>query len=108
MPRSPERSAILVCTWGSAGATCVHSTVGGREKNEWASVSAWKPTAGPAEVVDTIGAGDTFIAGFLYALNYREQWPLQRKLEFANELAGRKVLQIGFGGLAEKMLEVEQ
>jgi ketohexokinase len=55
------------------------------------------------EVVDTIGAGDTFIAGFLYALSCKEPWTLQQKLEFANELAGRKVLQTGFGGLVEQM-----
>ncbi|KAL5381793.1 hypothetical protein DPSP01_006976 [Paraphaeosphaeria sporulosa] len=95
--------AILVCTWGAAGATCVYNKTGRREDSEWANTTAWKPTTESVEVVDTIGAGDTFIAGFLYALNCQGQWTLQRKLEFANELAGRKVLQSGFGGLAERM-----
>ena len=54
-------------------------------------------------VTDTIGAGDTFIAGFTFALNFHESWTLQRKLQFANEIAGRKVLQDGFRGLAEQM-----
>lgn len=82
---------------------CVHSRKSQDEENEWASTEVWKPTTGPMEATDTIGAGDTFIAGFLYALNCQEQWPLQRKLEFANELAGRKVLQPGFGDLAGQM-----
>ncbi|KAL5406321.1 hypothetical protein PMIN03_007886 [Paraphaeosphaeria minitans] len=95
--------SILVCTWGSAGATCVHTKTDRRDDSEWASTTAWKSTAESVEVVDTIGAGDTFIAGFLHALNCQGQWTLQQKLEFANELAGRKVLQPGFGGLADQM-----
>lgn len=56
----------------------------------------------------TIGAGDTFIAGILYALNFHgnsrsESWTLERSLGFATELAGRKVIQEGFGGLGEQM-----
>ena len=48
----------------------------------------------------TVGAGDTFIAGMLFGLTcHADDWPLDRKLEFANELAGRKVVQEGFAGL---------
>ena len=48
----------------------------------------------------TIGAGDTFIAGMIFALmEHGEAWPLSQKLCFANELAGRKVMQEGFSGL---------
>jgi ketohexokinase len=39
----------------------------------------------------------------LFAHMNHEQWTLQQKLEFANQLAGRKVLQEGFGRLGEKM-----
>ncbi|KAF2438866.1 ketohexokinase [Karstenula rhodostoma CBS 690.94] len=95
--------AILVCTWGSAGATCVRNNTHQAEDHEWASTTAWKPATGPLDVIETIGAGDTFIAGFLYALNREGEWTLQQKLEFANELAGRKVSQVGFGGLSEQM-----
>ena len=42
----------------------------------------------------TVGAGDAFIAGILH-----EDWDLPRKASFANELAGRKVVQEGFSGL---------
>jgi ketohexokinase len=94
--------ALLCCTWGAGGATAVQKGGAGEEEEEvWADVTAWK--GGDAEVVDTIGAGDTFIAGMLFAVNEYKEWGLQRKLEFANELAGRKVLQEGFGGLGERM-----
>ena len=52
----------------------------------------------------TVGAGDTFIAGTLYGLTCHEaDWDFKRKLEFANELAGLKVLQEGFNGLGNLM-----
>ena len=52
------------------------------------------------KIHSTIGAGDTFIAGMLYALIcHDEDWPLSQKLSFANGLAGRKVAQEGFSGL---------
>lgn len=35
----------------------------------------------PAEVIDTIGAGDSFDAGFVYA--YLQNWPLERSLKLA-------------------------
>jgi ketohexokinase len=51
-----------------------------------------------------VGAGDTFIAGMLYGLTcHGEDWDILRKLEFANELAGRKVAQEGFSGLGSAM-----
>lgn len=52
----------------------------------------------------TIGAGDTFTSGMLYCLLYHSHdWDLLRKLSFANELAGRKVMQEGFSGLGSSM-----
>ena len=52
----------------------------------------------------TIGAGDTFIAGMLYGfICHGDDWGLSQKLGFANQLAGRKVVQEGFSGLGSLM-----
>ncbi|KAG9187848.1 ketohexokinase [Alternaria panax] len=92
--------AISCCTWGSGGATAFQKDA----VEAWANVNAWKAEGDEqANVVDTIGAGDTFIAGMLFAINEHDKWSLQKKLEFANELAGRKVSQEGFDGLGKRM-----
>lgn len=82
----------------------------------WAAVAAWKPKISQPVIEytnfpislrftanspfnSTTGAGDTFIAGMLFALA-RDIWSLPERLAFANELAGRKVRQEGFVGLA--------
>ena len=52
----------------------------------------------------TIGAGDTLIAGMLFGLTcHFDDWALDRKLTFANELAGRKVVQEGLHDLGKSM-----
>ncbi|KAF2877055.1 Ribokinase-like protein [Massariosphaeria phaeospora] len=95
-------NALLCCTWGAAGATIVQNTPG--RSPVWASTKAWKngDDTEQSPIVDSIGAGDTFVAGMLFALNYhQDDWDLQQKLQFANELAGRKVYQEGFNGLGK-------
>lgn len=66
-------------------------------------MSSLHPTAADLQDTDhhsTIGAGDTFIAGMLYALNCQDKdWNLLKKLEFANRIAGMKVSQEGFSEL---------
>jgi fructose-1-phosphate kinase PfkB-like protein len=53
----------------------------------------------------TIGAGDSFIAGILFGLLcHYDEWEWARKLRFANEIAGRKVVQEGFQGLGLAMV----
>lgn len=97
-----RNGALLCCTWGAGGATLVQND--GKGGQEWATVGAWKPSGvDKVDVFDTTGAGDTFIAGMLFAINNHEEWTLKRKLEFANELAGRKVLQEGFANLGHKI-----
>jgi ketohexokinase len=56
-------------------------------------------------VVETIGAGDTFIAGMLYMLTCASDRNLLQQLSFANELAGRKVTQEGFKDLDVQIIE---
>jgi ketohexokinase len=52
---------------------------------------------------DSVGAGDTFVAGMLYGMFVQKGWNMDQRLLFANELAGRKVYQEGFKGLGEAM-----
>ncbi|OCL07004.1 Ribokinase-like protein [Glonium stellatum] len=94
---STPKASLLCCTWGDGGASALE-------------VGSMTYRHSPAyitndfQVVDTIGAGDTFIAGMLYGLICREDdWTLSRKLEFANELAGRKVGRAGFSELGSDM-----
>ncbi|KAL6819456.1 Ribokinase-like protein [Trichoderma sp. SZMC 28015] len=85
--------ALLVCTWGADGASMcqsseqiVHCPVESRAK----SIS----------VVDSVGAGDTFVAGMLYSLVCRDRsWDVSHGLRFAVHLATTKVQREGFQGL---------
>ncbi|KAI0168225.1 Ribokinase-like protein [Pestalotiopsis sp. NC0098] len=88
--------SLLFCTWGSDGASCL-SLPSGRCLSCAAS-----PEGQEIQVVDTVGAGDTFIAGILFGLLiYDSDWALQRKLQFAVQLATCKVQREGFQGLGQ-------
>ncbi|TQV64631.1 MAG: Rieske 2Fe-2S domain-containing protein [Halothiobacillaceae bacterium] len=86
--------AILVLPWGELGAwamqggTILHS-----------------PAFPPDEVVDTLGAGDTFNAGLIHAMASGRA--LGMALEDACRLAGRKVGQHGLDGLFAPLLSGE-
>ncbi|KAJ5104150.1 pfkB family kinase, partial [Penicillium argentinense] len=87
----------LFCTWGQDGAELYEKATG-----RFMHAAAY--TTENFQVVDPVGAGDTFIAGMLYALNCKnEDWDLCRKLEFANRVAGMKVSQEGFLGLGRAL-----
>lgn len=100
----------LICTWGEQGAAATSwsrdepSGVRGSE-HEIAHIPAYAPY--DQKIIDTTGAGDTFIAGVLFGLICRASnrqpgtkvWTLARTLAFANGLAGRKILQSGLQGL---------
>ncbi|KAF3000736.1 hypothetical protein E8E13_003854 [Curvularia kusanoi] len=98
-------SALLVCTWGDKGAAALRKVPQGR--NVHSRARAWKPLHSDSRYsqtpVDTVGAGDTFIAGMLYAYVHQKAWGVDDRLIFANELAGRKVHQQGFAGLGQAM-----
>jgi ketohexokinase len=60
------------------------------------------PAVAPAEVVDTLGAGDVFNAAVIDA-RVRERVP-QEALAAGCRLAGRKCGQQGLGGLVEEAI----
>ncbi|KAK4103919.1 Ribokinase-like protein [Parathielavia hyrcaniae] len=68
-------------------------TSSGEYSHHHATVSGQRVSA-----VDTIGAGDTFVAGMLYGLHARG-WSVRERLAFAVRLATKKVQREGFGGL---------
>ncbi|AOV18224.1 carbohydrate kinase [Acidihalobacter aeolianus] len=85
-PRAPR--ATLVCAWGTSGAWAL--PVGGHD--------AMHAPAGPAQAVDTLGAGDAFNAGLIAALATGAT--LSEALHQASNLASRKVGGYGFAHLA--------
>ncbi|UCE90703.1 MAG: carbohydrate kinase [Pseudomonadota bacterium] len=85
--RTIAPAAVLICTRGAQGAVACDA-----DGNEFAS-----PAFTPPEVVDTIGAGDTFNAGIIDALS--QGGNLNAALEHACRLAGKKVGQAGFDRL---------
>jgi ketohexokinase len=87
-------SPVLFCTWGAKGATSYHQgTIG----------FAQPPVS--VKVVDPVGAGDTFIAGVLFALALRSGMDVSKALQLGVIVAGEKVRREGFQGLREAMQE---
>lgn len=82
---APE--AILVATWGNDGAWA-------RDPNDRDFHS---PAFPPAEVIDTLGAGDTFNAGLIHAMASGQS--LEHALQQACQLAGIKIGQQGLNDL---------
>ena len=83
------RTSHLFCTWGGDGAVACDTS-----RNEYVSLPAWRPEN--TCVIDTVGAGDTFIAGILYGfLQHDMDWSLQRKLDFGIRISGFKVTREG-------------
>lgn len=80
----------IICPWGNTGASCLDSS------NEYNEVPAYEPTS----VVDTLGAGDSFMAGFIYA-SYVMQTSFPDAVDFANRVAGHKISNFGYDHIAQ-------
>ncbi|KAF9271934.1 hypothetical protein BGZ88_005418, partial [Linnemannia elongata] len=85
--------ATLFCCWGAQGAVGLHL----ESRTRFSSSAGVIPM-----VVDTVGAGDTFIAGMILALGVRG-YDIGRSLRFACELASLKCSQYGFKGLLQSI-----
>lgn len=130
-PARRPGKVTLCCTWGDRGAGMLEmdatpsresesqsGRTGGepdtaleaRRAVEVVERPAWHPRADTDvqhRIVDTVGAGDTWTAGMLFTFLSRDPvvlgWDLARRVDFANELAGRKILREGFAGLGREM-----
>ena len=87
--RSKCSAPLLVCTWGAEGAFVMDNQ----------GVIQHAHAVQISHMVDTIGAGDTFNAGFIHAM--LNHLPLKDSLHYANALAGKKCGQWGFEHLTE-------
>jgi sugar/nucleoside kinase (ribokinase family) len=58
---------------------------GAQGASAYTATECWSAPAHPVQVIDAVGAGDSFNAGFLHA--FTRNWPIQQALEFGN-LAG--------------------
>ncbi|KAK7915065.1 PfkB family kinase [Apiospora marii] len=95
-----KQGSLLFCTWGDEDAWAYEPFGQGL-----VHVPAYRVEP-HRMVVDTLDAGDAFVAGILYGLIFHsEDWSLEYKLRFANRLAGNKILLEGFAGLRELVEE---
>ena len=103
-PRRPPES--VACEWLASGAKIVVITLGSDGARAITDTMDISVPAVAATVVDTVGAGDTFNAGFLAmlrrtgcfskpALGSIAENDLRAALEFAAEIAARTVGRIG-------------
>lgn len=91
------RPSLLLCTWGARGATALSLP-----SRKLLHITPASDRA--VQIVDAVGAGDTFVAGMLYGLLCRAgDWDLHRMVRFAVDLATTKIQQDGFEGLASKL-----
>lgn len=86
-----KTGAMLICAWGEEGADGIGPD--GTVKHS--------DTYPPEKVIDTLGAGDTFIAGVMCSLS--KGFSLQDTLNFSCSLAGVKCGMQGYDGLAKVM-----
>ncbi|KAI6383663.1 hypothetical protein MCOR25_000112 [Pyricularia grisea] len=97
---APRTASHVFVTWGGHGASAM--AIKGQDEYHHCTVRDVHVDNGNDDirVVDTVGAGDTFIAGILFGFAcHPDDWDLPRKLRFAVRLATQKVQKDGFGGL---------
>lgn len=81
-------SAKLICPWGVEGVVAIDN-----ETDTFFSA----PAQPPAKVMDSLGAGDVFIASVIHSLCGGKS--LQDSIEFGCRIAGAKVGFYGYDGI---------
>ncbi|KAI8483547.1 hypothetical protein Bbelb_386400 [Branchiostoma belcheri] len=85
--RRVKKGATVVCAWGELGADAMGPD----------GVHHHADAFSPDQVVDTLGAGDTFNGAIIAAMC--RSLPLQKVLKFGCRVAGKKCGQFGYRGL---------
>ena len=91
-----KSGALMICPWGEYGADGIDPDGTVRHSN----------AHHPSEVVDTLGAGDTFIAGAISSLS--QGLSLQHALDYACLLAGVKCGRQGYDGLGQALAQLNK
>ncbi|BFF97624.1 ketohexokinase [Drosophila madeirensis] len=90
-PRSIHtRRPCIICPWGSQGAVCMDA------RGNFYDLPAYKPQ----KIVDRMGDGECFTAGFIYATFVRRR-QLPDAVDFANLVASHKIASVGFDDIAK-------
>jgi len=92
MSKCVRSDATWICAWGEYGAFGLSTSTG---------CIHFEPAHAQREVLDSVGAGDTFIAASIHAFLLTSD--VQRALNCACAVAGRKVAQVGFASLADAL-----
>lgn len=87
--------AKLICAWGAEGAVAIDN-----DTDTFYTAPAYPPQA----AVDSLGAGDTFVAATIHHLSIGRT--LQASIDFGCRVAGAKVGFYGFDQLGEKFSTV--
>jgi len=88
------------------GFTLAAATLGEEGVLAWDGERFWYAAAYRVNVVDSIGAGDIFHAGFIYGL--MQGWEMQRQLDFACAAAALNCMAVGARGGIRTVAEIEE
>jgi sulfofructose kinase len=92
--------------WKRYGCVLAAATLGDEGVLAWDGKRFWYAAAYRVQVLDSIGAGDIFHAGFIYGL--LQGWPLQRQLDFACAAAALNCMAVGARGGIQPIGRIEK
>jgi sulfofructose kinase len=88
------------------GCVLAAATLGEEGVLAWDGVKFWHAAAYRVKVLDSIGAGDIFHAGFIYGL--LQGWGMQRQLDFACAAAALNCVAVGARGGIQPVEYIEK